>query len=153
MTRSYPDWGRSAPVATVAPLADLGELAARLGSINTYDRRGNVAWLDDFEATLNKWGTGGDGTGNAVAISTSRARHGAQSVKLTTGSTGAKESEIFHPEAYPVLGKYGIEYSFVLGSSALYQDVILVHYNGANSYIYQIRYDKGANQLQIVDSS
>lgn len=51
--------GAAQPTAlnsTTYTLQDMSELAARLGSPATFDRRGEVVWMDDFEDGL-KWGT------------------------------------------------------------------------------------------------
>lgn len=112
MVHGTPDWGLTAGQATVYQLTDLGELAVRLGSIVSFDRRGDVVWLDDFEDGANKWEVAVAGTGAAVAISTARARNGAQSILLTAGSDGARYAQIGHFQAIPSLSNLGVEFSF-----------------------------------------
>lgn len=88
----------------------LAELAARLGSIDTFDRRGEVLWLDDFENNINKWNqTLG---GGSIALSTDQARSGANSAKLTTAATGTDAASLRWIMGYPVLSKFGFEVSF-----------------------------------------
>jgi len=115
MAHGGPDWGINLPVATVYGVDDMGELAARLGSIVNFDRRGNVMFLDDFESGLNKWiivlsGGGGD----AIVTTNERARSGAVSCKITTGAGAADDERLFHYFAYPVLSKMGSELSLTL---------------------------------------
>jgi len=50
-----PDWGVTAGARTVYQMTDLGELAVRLGSIVTHDRRGDVIFLEDFEEGMGRW--------------------------------------------------------------------------------------------------
>lgn len=46
MAKGFPDWGKDIGETTVK-VDDLGELAARLGSIDTIDRSGTVIFIDD----------------------------------------------------------------------------------------------------------
>jgi len=109
MAHGHSDYGGAAPLATVYTLQDLGELAARLGSIVTFDRRGNVIFLDDFEGSLSKYYTYTDGAGASVAISNEKARHGDFSCKLVSGDTAGDEAWIRGNLPYPVLSRMGIE--------------------------------------------
>jgi len=138
MTRSYPDWGRAAPVATVAPLADLGELAARLGSINTYDRRGNVAWLDDFESGLSAWSTTSGGVGGTIAQSSDAARSKQYSAKFVTGAVNLDYMQLDVIRSVQVLGRLGLEVSFT-GPGTDESWSFLIHYfDGDEQIIAQV---------------
>lgn len=91
MAHGKNDYGATAQKNTVYSLQDMAELAARLGSIDTFDRSGDVVWLDDFEATTLKWAwdTGGiDGSG---ALSTVEARSGNQSALSISPSIAGAE--------------------------------------------------------------
>lgn len=101
------------PKPTTFSLTDVGESAARLGSIVTFDRRGDVIWLDDFENNLNKWSLAGVGVGGGVALSILAARSGASSCALTTGDVINDWRRITRETPYPVLGRLGFEISFV----------------------------------------
>lgn len=48
MSIGHPDFGQGASVALMAPVADLGELAVRIGAPQTLDRAGNVYFQTDF---------------------------------------------------------------------------------------------------------
>ena len=148
-----PDWGRIKKGVAVSPVSDLGELAARLGSINTFDRRGDTVWMDDFEDGIIKWAAVAAGTGAAVVSDTTRARSGAKSVKLTTGTTDPWSAEIAHLEAYPVLSKFGLECAATVHVSlaALYVDLQI--FTGSNVLQGQVAYDPGADKLYYMDSA
>jgi len=114
-----PDYSAPAPIGqipkpTTYTLSDMAELAARLGSINTFDRRGDVIWLDDFENNINKWLTYAVGTGGSVALSNDRARNGAMSAKLVTPSDALLAARIYRDFPYPEVGKIGAEISFTI---------------------------------------
>jgi len=88
------------------------ELAVRLGSIASHDRRGTVIHLESFEAGANYWILGGDGSGGTVALSTACPKSGSYSVAFTfaggTATWGAVTSD-FTPRTS---GRSGMEASF-----------------------------------------
>ena len=117
MAGETPDWGALSAQATVFPVTDLGELAARLGSIVTFDRRGDVVWLDSFEEGLNKWAVTIVGAGASVGLSNVRVRMGLFSARLVAGSDSGRYAQIEHPYAIPSLSNLGVEYSFARGAT------------------------------------
>lgn len=115
-----PDYAAPAPIGQVPigpvyTLTDLGELAVRLGSIDTFDRRGNVIFLDGFEDGLGKWRPWQSRPGHHVELSTARAKSGATSVLLTTETDPGDDMWIEHHMTFPVISKLGFEFSFSLG--------------------------------------
>ena len=96
------------PIGAVYTLTDMAELAARLGSIVTFDRRGNVMFLEDFEGNLSKCRTDAS-AGGSVSISSKYARGGSFSCKLVTGPIAGDFAYLGIPLAYPVLSKMGFE--------------------------------------------
>lgn len=132
MTHTLPDYSTRYKMTTIFGNIDDAELAARLGSPVTFDRRGNVVWMDDFENTLNKWGAEGNGVGNSQAVNITRARNKTTSVLLTCGSTVAVSSRIFKWLILPVETSIGTEISFSLGDDLDHFDFILRIYDGSN---------------------
>lgn len=114
MGHGQPDWGGSAPLATVYSIQDLAELAARLNSIVTFDRRGNVIFLEDFEGSLSKCYHGTGGIGGSIAVNSERSRHGSFSCKMITGNAIDDYAYVGALVAYPVLSKMGIEICWTL---------------------------------------
>jgi hypothetical protein len=70
------------------PSVGNAELAARLGSPVTFDRRGNVFAYDRFETSPLKWSksftTTGGGTGHSVTLSNDNVAHGEGCMKIVT---------------------------------------------------------------------
>jgi len=88
------------------------ELAARLGSINTFERRGTTVWMDDFEDGANKWKEYGSGDGYSTTITIAQAFTGSCSMLLTCGSSDNYQAQILRRFAVPVFGKIGYEFHF-----------------------------------------
>lgn len=152
MPRGLPDWDRIKKAGAVSALADLGELAVRLGSIVSFDRRGDVVWLGGFEDGLARWYTSTAGTGAAVALSPARARSGGYSVLLTGGSDGNRSAGIYYTGPYIVLGKLGVECSFCFDSHLDTLKFALEVYDGSTFYQAVLKYDYTNLKLQYLDA-
>lgn len=148
MAHGQPDFGMYAATSTVASMADMAELAARLGSIVTFDRRGNVIWLEDFEHDIGKWETGGLGTGMEVVISSEKARNGQFSAKLVGGSTLGGGAQIKRWSAFPVLGAMGLEVSFAIDSDLNVLYIYFYAFDGDDAIQGKLLYDHVNKKLQ-----
>lgn len=115
MAHGQPDYGVTAGAVTTYQVADLGELAARLGSPITYDRRGDVVWWDDFECGLAKWATVAVGANASTALSSARARNGRQSCRLRPGDAINNAASITHSHHVPALSGIGLEFAASFG--------------------------------------
>lgn len=73
-------------------LQDMGELAARLGSIDLFDRRGEVIWIDDFTHALTNWFLYAQGANASVKMVTSPTYLTPYSVQMTTATDGLKRN-------------------------------------------------------------
>lgn len=83
MPHGHKDWGVAGAVEHIHSVQDMGESAARLGSIVTWSRSGNVLWLSGFEDGLSEWEPIIAGALATVAIDTTHAYQGAQCCKVT----------------------------------------------------------------------
>jgi len=139
-----PDYAQAKPVGSMAvgPVytsADVAELAARLGSIDTFDRRGNVIWMDNFDGGIEKWGyftnfprpkwlhIGHTGDGFCMEVS-------------RDAGVGNMQ-EVDHTLPYPVLSKIGLEVScnFIWGIWTV--ELFIDCYTGTKWYGGRVRYD------------
>ena len=136
----------------VSSVTDLGELAVRLGSIVTFDRRGDVYWLDGFEEGISKWDTVSVGIGGGVALSASYARNGLYSCELTAGQFMTHYAEISRNFPYPTLSRWGFECHWSFDSDLDTLDVLVSVYDGTNLTTGKLRYDYGNQRLQYWDS-
>ena len=148
MAHGQPDFGAYAPKKTVGSMADNAELAARLGSIVTYDRKGDVVFLDGFESGLSPYLIAGAGTGWSVTQSNEHSRNGGFSAKLVCGSNGVREARLHKHLPYPTLGNLGFEASFTLHADVEYVLFYLAIYDGTNLIEGQIQFDQDNSRLR-----
>lgn len=152
MPHGRPDWLLTSATRQTFPLTDLGELAARLGSIVTFDRRGDVVFLDGFEDGLIKWSQATSGTGAAVAVDTANARNGAQSIKLTGGSDTGRSAQITHRQPVQLLGSVGVEVSFYYDSQNDNLSIQVTLNDGQGTWDFEVRYTQSTSLLEYLDS-
>jgi hypothetical protein len=111
MPRSYPDWSNVRREVTYILREDLAELAARLGSPDVFDRRGNVLLIETFEKGLGSWVALAYGDGAEVTLSTTYPKHSPFAARLTGGSTGVRSAEIDRSVAPSGSKRIGLEIS------------------------------------------
>jgi len=153
MAHGHPDYGPGAPVSTIYGVLDMAELAARLGSIVTFDRRGNVIGLDDFESGLAQWYKGGSGTGHSVDWCSEYSRSGAFCAKLTGGSSLGLYSTMIKKLPYPVIGKLGVEVSFDITNDVNYFEVRFYLYDGTTLHEPTVRFTRSTGALAYYDEN
>ncbi len=114
-------------------MADLGELAIRLGAISSVDRKGSAIALDDFESPLLKWVTAAT-SGGSVTLGTTSVRSGSQAIKLfATNSVGAHAT--IRKYLFPVgIKPQGIEIHFATQSTASLLYIEVTYYDGTNKH-------------------
>lgn len=152
MVHTRPPWTSKWRMATIFEQIDSGELAARLGSPNTFDRRGDTVFMDDFEAATLKWKTDGAGDNAAVSLSAAWAKTGSQSCKLTAGEGAGGQAWIFKRLEAQVVGKIGAECSFTVNADTGAITFELRYYNGTHYYVAYIKYFKADKKFQYVNS-
>ena len=116
MAHGHADYGVGAPLATVHSLSDMAELAARLGSPVTFDRRGKVLWLDDFEGGVEKWTAGSNPAGGSLEWSSESSKTGRFCAKLTLPAMIGGQAYMTCHLAYSPTATLGMEASFALPS-------------------------------------
>lgn len=138
MPHGHPDYGPASPVSTVYSVQDMAELAARLGSIVTFDRRGNVVFMDDFAGGLAKLGdTDIGGAQGVIDISNAHAYHGAFSCRIVAHPETGSSMTYYLP--YPILSRMGFEFSWLREDQ--YLEWVFLHIrlmDGTNSWDAQV---------------
>lgn len=110
--RGQPDYGMYAPKEVTTAISDMGEVAARLGSIVTFDKRGDVVDFDNFEGPVIKWSVGTNIAGSYVRHNSESVRSGAQALKLNTADDLTAYAFILKRIAILASKRLGLELSF-----------------------------------------
>lgn len=152
MPRGAPDYSNVRAYGPVHRLDDMAELAARLGSPNTHDRRGRVVMLETFEHGLGGWDATGYGTGSSIVPTPDVFRSGPFGLKMVAGSDGASAAKIVRRVPYPELSKFGVEISFMIEAHTYYIDVVLSRMDGTDEHQFYVRYDNTALEIQVKDT-
>jgi len=153
MAHGFPDWGQTAGVNTVYQLKDLAELAVRLGSIDAFDRRGDVIFLEDFERGDSKFITDKGGLNAATYLSLLHCKSGNFSLNLVAGSTLAVYARYAKSLGVPLLSRIGVELSFASGAFAGYFDIGVSVRDGSKVHSFHIRLDVAAKELKVFDDT
>lgn len=112
MPHGLPDYGINVAKEINFNLADLADLAVRMGSIVEYDRRGDVIYLDDYESPLRRYREIVSANCSARLDSTS-SRSGAQCCKLATSGVINDFAATYYYLAPMVSGRHGAKISVV----------------------------------------
>lgn len=152
MAHGQPDYGAYSAKKTVASMADNAELAARLGSIVTFDRRGDVLLLDNFEDNINKWAITLEGVGARIGLSSKTARNGGLCCEITTGPTTGDEEQMSRYLSFPVLSKMGLEVSFSFHSFVSPVSMRLHMDDGTVYTLGGLQYTPNTNTLEYFNS-
>uniref|UniRef100_A0A6M3LZR8 Uncharacterized protein n=1 Tax=viral metagenome TaxID=1070528 RepID=A0A6M3LZR8_9ZZZZ len=152
MSHGQPDFGAYAAKVTVGSLADMAELAARLGSIVTLDRRGDVIFFDDFEAPILNW-TGKElGVGHEERLYPDKAFMGSQSVYLDPGGEMGDSTFIvrrFHATPNQCYGLEARKYQVLANA---YFNITIWIYTDSKVYKAHWVYNSEEEKLFILDS-
>lgn len=135
-------WGRMLSVGNA-------ELAVRLGSAVAYDRRGQVAFFEDFETGVGAWTFDKDGTLGAGALDPTTSLSGGYSYRLTGGSNGDRWASISMTRGLAQVGRMGLEFAVAWGTDFDYVVGSLILGDGTREYLAQIRYDFDDEDLEV----
>jgi len=133
-------WSNIGADKVVFGLTDMAEAVARLGSVDTHNREGNVIFIETFAHGLGPWEVGAWGSGAEVIISAQKYRSNGFSCKLVAGSDGSRAAQIARAFPYPTLGNYSFEFSVNLDDNCQYLIWTLAHRDGAHEHQYQCMY-------------
>lgn len=153
MPHGYPPWSGVKKQTVFSLPIDMGELAVRLGSIVSYDRRGDVVMLEDFGNGLSFWEDIGGGTDWQLEHSAARARSAPYSVKATSGKTSPFQAGVMTKVPTPVSGLLGLEAHYHTEAAQLSWRIQFTHYDGTTAKVFGAKYDHPNTQLEYLNSA
>lgn len=146
MGHGTPDWWPMSIKQTVYALSDMAELAVRLGSIVSFDRRGDVMLLDDFEDGINKSYPSGLGPEGTYTQDDDRPKNGKYSCKLIAGLGAPLAVGLKYKLSYPNLSSFGFEVSWLILNEFDYMTFDVILYDGSYNHYGYVWYDR-ANKI------
>lgn len=151
MAKGQPDFGSTAPTETIVAISDLGELAARLGSVDVFDRTGNVIFFDTFDGSLSKVSDTDLSAGGAIEVSNLHALHGDFSCKLLAPTSGY--ANIYYHLAYPTLSRMGFEFAWARVDTGQldFIGLYIVLFDGTNQYVVDVYWDADTSTWYVYD--
>jgi len=133
MVHTLPDYTTKYKQIIAFQGADVYEAAVRLGSINTYDRRGNVVLYDDFEAPFLRWNVTGSTSGYDAYLTTEDSRLGTQCLKMEAPAGAGETVSVQKSIPYPTLKTIGLEISFRANQYCNAVRLIATAYDGSTA--------------------
>lgn len=153
MVHTLPPWTTKYRMATIFGQIDSGELAARLGSVNIFNRAGNIIFTDDFENINSAWGEVGSGTGSSLNIVSEFQLMGAQCFKLIAGSDSGLSARIRRYFALPTDTRLGTEWAFTIDGDTDYIRFLNIYYDGTNSWQAVVKLDVTNSRILVDDET
>lgn len=148
MVRGQPDFGALAAKDVTASISDMGEVSARLGSIVTYDKRGDVVDFDNFEEPILKWAK--IETGGAVYLHSVDVKSGSQSCALSTNANIGDSVFIYKYLSLLISRQLGFELAMGGDLSGLFY-LNVYYYNGTDLYSPKVKIDLDEGKLYVYD--
>jgi len=151
MPRGLPDCSNVVKEAPVFGLADMAELAARLGSPVNFTRYGDVFMLDDFEAGLQAWDANLYGVGSSVRPSGTFTRSHGVSMHMIGGTGADPYVKAWRGLPLPNSSKVGFSYAIMLGANLYKFRIGFVPTIGNLNYHFYVEYDHVDKKLRYKD--
>ncbi len=147
MASGHPDWGQAQSTGLIATVSDLGELAARLGSPDTYIRTGNVLYYTDWRDSLGGWSVSLVGTGALGRVLALNPFRGDTTLNLVCGSGAGGQVSVAKSFVPAHIGRVGLECMFALNDGVTLFTLTLIDFGGVSSNAYRIRYNSETQVL------
>lgn len=152
MPRGQPDYGPQAVKEVTASVSDMGEVAARLGSIVTYDKRGVVVDFDNFETPAWRWQRAMS-VGGYVLQDSTNPKSGSQAARLYTAAVIGRSCGIYKDTASLVSKRLGSEISFSRLSHDGKFTTNMSHFDGEDAYYPEIYIDSNTGKIYLWDNT
>jgi len=142
-----PDGYKYRPAGDRAVLGDLGELAVRLGSIVSYDRKGDVIWLWDGSTGVSTWAISGISGDAYCEVGTSFSNVGGYQLELHADGATDPYVQLIKFFSPVEVSKWGLEVSVALISDYLDFIINIGRDDGVLYYQAGIKLDSDADEI------
>ena len=141
LVENYDEFEQNYPVG-------IGDGAARLGSIKTYDMRGRVWFYDDFEAATLHWQPESIGVGGAQRLVSDYVRNGEQALGLQANTGVGHQSSVWRVFELPRSVPIGLEFHFSQEANFGIIRMSIAVDDAVNRTIASFRIEEATGQLQ-----
>lgn len=153
MPHGAPDWYKYRRDSATYPVDDLAELAARLDSPITFDRRGDVTLIDTFKDGRRSWQAPAPGTGANTALSPDHFLTDGYSLAVTCPSDHAFDIHVYRYTPHIPHGAIGLEVAFTLDLYTKSFKIDLSTHDGVNNVFTYLIYTYATKRLQYYPAS
>jgi len=143
-----PDWWGNVPSETVYGGLDTGELAVRLGSCMSFDRRGNVIFIDDFSSGICVGSPYEALEDDAVTLHSGESISGPYSIQAHACGEADNMAGMYYERGFPVLSGIGLQFSFGIHADTKYIMWIIERDDAIDAYRGAVRYDWANKRLE-----
>lgn len=151
MAHGVKPYGRTEAQQTIFGVQDMGELAARLWSPNTHDRRGDTLFMDSFDSGLQGWDETVIGPASAVNWVSTHSRSGGFCCELVAGNVIGNYAQISKTFPYTRLSNIGVEFHWSTDDVPQRILVIVSIYDMVDLLQLSIAYDRTTQDLLWMD--
>jgi len=148
MAHGTPDWSSTGPSDIIAGVVDLGELAVRLGSPNTLERKGNVVLLNPLTGAVDSVLADVSGAGSYIELSRKYHRGDGWAVHLCADGTAGAYVGISQLSSLPVSGLVGVEFDASFNVYTQYAMLEATALVGTLQYKAKVRLNYPTNTLE-----
>lgn len=152
MTHGAPDYSNVRKAEYSFRLDDMGELAARLGSPQIYDRRGEILYIETFKHGFRPWQNWATGANAVVELDEIRTHTDGFSLLMRGGSDGDRDAIIRRILPLVNMSSIGIEIRAMVNDDINYLRTSLYIYDGSSLYFVYAIYYAQTDILKILDS-
>jgi len=152
MSRGQRDYGMYAATAVTAGVSDIGELAARMGSVVVFDRRGIVMHFDNFEDPLLKWVGAPVALTEYAKLDSTCARSGSQAVILSNADPDTPT--LLTRKVFPLASlSIGAEISLYFANDESNFRMDVIYFDGVNDHTAIVLINPVTKKLLIYDDT
>ena len=148
-----PDYSKYLGTSVRFSLQDMGELAARLGSISKYDRRGEIIHADDFRHGQGIWQSTLNGAGSLIALTALPNYYSPYCMKFSPSSVASSYAGVSAFFGGTFDGKIGIESGFIIEDNTDQLNINIALYTGAVLCQPRLQWDFGTGEVRIYDNT
>lgn len=148
-----PDWSKYLVGSERHSLQDMGELAARLGSIVTFDRRGEIVWMNKFDSGLAEWRPFLAGNDDTITLVADYPYRGNYCAELETQQEVLRGAGIYAYIYPPTVNKWGAEVAFWIKQAFHTFGLELNFMDGTIAYTAAVQLDGQNDEIEVYNSS